>query len=124
MATKPKKRNSLVVVNHADMATKIASFSEAMSSAPGIKRFDVSFNRETGVVRYNAHYADGRVITQTDLGPGLREVVKYDPRSSSRDERDAAVRALLEKGLTQTDTAARLGISQALVSKIYRSSER
>ena len=123
MATKPKKSTSLVPVAHDVIATKIADFSQLMSLNTSVKRFDVSYNRETGVVRYNSHHTDGRVTTQTDLGPGLQEVVKYDPRNSNRDDRDAAVRALLKKGLTQTETATRLGVSQALVSKVHRASE-
>ena len=123
MAKNPKKRTSLVPVSNEDMSAKIADFTERMSSNPSVKRFDVSYNRETGVARYNAHHVDGRVTTMADLAPGLSEVVKYDPRYSNKNDRDKSVHALLEKGLTQTETANRLGISQALVSKIYRASE-
>ena len=100
---------------------QISTFVDSMQSDPRIVSFDVQVNKETGIVRCNARSVDGHSVTKTLLGPGLEEVMRYDPSSTSTSGRDENIRTLLKKGLTQTEVASRLGVSQALVSRVHRS---
>jgi DNA-binding NarL/FixJ family response regulator len=104
-------------------APQISSAVAAMQADPNILNFDVKVDKKTGLVRYNARGADGRTTTQTFLGPGLEEITRYDPRQASTNDRDTNIRNLLARGLTQSEVATRLGVSQSLVSKVHRTNQ-
>ncbi len=104
-------------------APQIANAVASMQSDPNIVNFDVSVDKRTGLVRYNARSADGRTTTQTILGPGLEEITRYDPRQASTHDRDTNIMTLLGRGLTQTEVGTRLGLSQSLVSKVSRANQ-
>ncbi len=101
----------------------IADAVEAMQRDPSVMAFDVKVDKKTGVVRYNAQSHDGRTVTKTVFGVGLEEVVRYDPSQGSTHDRNTSIRTLLAKGLTQNEIATKMGISQALVSKVKRSKD-
>jgi|GEM_PF-1972800 hypothetical protein len=100
----------------------------------GVARCTLSVDKATGLARLTTSGADGRVGTQEIFGPGLA----LDPlqqgddpmtagapgpaptRSNARAMRDAAIVTLAARGLTQTETARVLSVSQALVSKVLR----
>ncbi|WP_178129779.1 MULTISPECIES: helix-turn-helix transcriptional regulator [unclassified Pseudomonas] len=94
-----------------------------MQADPNIVNFDVKVDKQTGLVRFNARSSDGRTTTQTFLGPGLEEITRYDPRQASTHDRDTNIMTLLAKGLTQAEVGTRLGVSQSLVSKVYRTTQ-
>lgn len=97
-----------------------ADFFTSLQGDPTVKSFEITVNKDSGVIRCNARGFDGRTVTRTFLGPGLEEVVKYDPTNTSVADRNQNIKALLARGLTQTDVATKMGVSQALVSKIHR----
>jgi DNA-binding NarL/FixJ family response regulator len=106
--------------------TKIPELSnvlDALMNDDKITRISLDVDKIAGVLRYNAISSDGRVATKSILGPGLEEVVRYDPSMNTRRQRDINIIKLLNKGLTQTEISTRLGISQALVSKVKRDHE-
>lgn len=104
-------------------APQISTAVAAMQADPNIVNFDVKVDKKTGLVRYNARGTDGRTTTQTFLGPGLEEITRYDPRQASINDRDNNIRNLLARGLTQSEVATRLGVSQSLVSKVHRTNQ-
>lgn len=120
MATKGKLPAK---ANQPDVSREISTIFESMQNDPHVISFEIKSNKETGVVRYTARSSDGRIITNTVLGPGLEESVRYDPSKNSLINRDRNIRTLLDKGLTQQDVAIRMGVSQALVSKVHRSTK-
>lgn len=95
-----------------------------MDENPDIADYSVKVSKKTGLIKVNAKYTDGRVITQTDLGPGLQQIVRYNPNAGTKEDRDSNILRLLSEGLTQTEVASHLGVSQALVSKVFRESQR
>lgn len=101
----------------------IAGAVDAMQHDPNVVAFDVKVDKKTGIVRYNAQSSDGRTMTKTIFGAGLEEVVRYDPSQGGTHERNANIRTLLAKGLTQNEVATKMGVSQALVSKVKRSKD-
>ena len=100
---------------------QLATIVDKMQNNSNIVSFDMKVDKRSGVVRYNAKDASGRVITKTILGPGLEAAVRFDPTQVSTAERDAYVKLFLAKGLTQSEVATQMGISQSLVSRIHRS---
>lgn len=122
MASKGKALGLSRVMSAAqDLVPKINGHIESLANNENVQNFDLKVNKKTGVVRLSAKNVDGRTVTKTLIGPGLEATMQYDPRGNSRDDRDFNICKLLDAGMTQTEVAARLGVSQALVSKVHRS---
>jgi hypothetical protein len=102
-----------------DLVPKLNNFIAELTNNPRIKRFSVQVNKKSGLVRVNAQSTDGRTVTKELLGPGLEATTRYEP--SGKADRDRNIRILLAKDMTQQEVATRLGVSQALVSKVSRS---
>lgn len=118
MASKPPKpRSSAIAVNN-DLSTELATMTESLTANPNVDRFTVSVNKRTGIARATAVGGDGRTRTHEMIGPGLSSTMTYTPNDTAT--RDANIRALRRDGYTQQEIADRLGISQALVSKVLR----
>ena len=100
---------------------QISDVVDDLTNDRAVTRFTVEVDKVAGVIRCSALSSDGRIATKSILGPGLEEVVRYDPSRATTADRDTNIRTLLGKGLTQVEVAARLGVSQALVSKVHRS---
>lgn len=118
MAT--KKYRGLLPVVKTNPDTQVAKFKETMESNPSVSRYEIRVNKQTGVTHMSARYTDGRVATQVELSPGLQSIVKFDPQRCTKEERDRGILKLLESGMTQTQAAASVGVSQTLVSQISR----
>lgn len=124
MGTNHKKQTRTALSGVQRSALDVSSVVDTMQYDPKVISFDVKVDKATGLIRYNARTSDGRVITQTMLGPGLEEIVRYDPSKVGIDDRDLNIRKLLDTGLTQTEVATRMGVSQALVSKVHRATKK
>lgn len=116
MAKLPAKVRSRNVFKYRELTEVF----ETLLRDDAVTRVTFEIDKDAGFVRYNAVSADGRVATKSILGPGLEEAVRYDPSRVSKQQRDTTVVKLLKRGLTQAEVSTRLGISQALVSKIKR----
>jgi hypothetical protein len=104
-----------------DLELQLTNAVEQLTANTEIKKFDMQVNKTTGLVRINAQGTDGRTVTKEIIGPGLQSTMTYEPAGKA--ERDQNIRALLRAGMTQAEVAARLGVSQALVSKVHRSED-
>ncbi len=104
-----------------DLVPKINGHIQDLASNEKVQKFDLKVDKKTGVVRLSAKNVDGRTVTKTLIGPGLEATMQYNPNGNSRDDRDYNILRLLDAGMTQTEVATRLGVSQALVSKVHRS---
>lgn len=60
-------------------------------------------------------------VTQTTMLPGFKQASVGNIRGLSLEDQKNTVSSLRNQGLTQTQTASKLGVSQALISKIERS---
>ncbi|MGE7955842.1 helix-turn-helix domain-containing protein [Pseudomonas sp. NPDC089530] len=102
-------------------APEVAAIVGAMHGDPSVLQFELRVNKSKGLIRCVARGSDGRTTIRTLLGPGLQELTQYDPSEVSTFQRDQNILMLLKRGLTQTEVADTLGVSQSLVSKVYRS---
>ena len=91
---------------------------QGLVSSPCVESFNVSVNKKTGVTSLTVNSADGSTTTQQALSPGLIQSTSYTPSKPA--SRDAAVAALHNNGLTQTQSARALNVSQATVSNVQR----
>lgn len=102
-----------------NLPPRINTLVESYLSDSRVTKFNVTVNKRAGVVKVNAQTANG-TITRELLGPGLEAATRYDSSANGRSDRDANIRTLLARGLTQMEVAERIGVSQALVSKVKR----
>jgi hypothetical protein len=94
---------------------------------PAVARCTLSIDKVTGLARLSTSGTDGRTATHDILGPGLagdagdrradQPPVPGRSGAQARAARDAQILRAAARGLTQTETARVLGISQALVSR-------
>lgn len=92
-----------------------------VASDPMVSSIKLTMDKNSGVIKLHAISFDGRVVTKEVLGPGLETATRYNGTSNTRLDRDKNIHTLLSKGLTQVEVAERLGISQALVSRVKNS---
>jgi hypothetical protein len=104
-------------------AARISELVGVLQNDPSVIKYEVIVDKAKDVVKVNAQSSDRQTVTKTILGPGLVENIHYDPRGVSSAGRDTSIMKLLDAGLTQQEVASRLGVSQSLVSKVYRSSK-
>lgn len=91
---------------------------DKLANDANIESFSVRVSKKDGIARVSARTVDGVTHTKTVLGPGLQEQITYDPSYATKEDRDANIRLLRSKNLTQPDIAEKLGVSQSLVSKV------
>lgn len=118
MATAPRK--NALVAQQEELTDKLQQITRSYAGNPDIERFSISINKRAGIAKATAVGIDGKTKTTEMIGPGLTATTTYLP--TDKDGRDANIRALRSKGLTQTDIAQQLGISQSLVAKVLKSS--
>lgn len=129
---KKRKRNADKSADDAGLASAVAALLAQAMDDPAVARCTLSIDKVTGLARLSTSGTDGRTATHDILGPGLaqatRELAATNQQpgysgAQARAARDAQILALAARGLTQTETARVLGISQALVSKILRAGQ-
>jgi hypothetical protein len=133
---KKRKRQAEKGLDEGFAAQVVAIVNQAMAD-PGVARCTLQIDKSAGLARVATSAVDGRSTTREIVGPGLArpdtgptagsdaDVVPALPTlpargGAARAARDAQIRALAARGLTQTETARVLSISQALVSKVLR----
>lgn len=137
---KKRKRQAEKGLDQGFAAHVLAILDQAMAD-PGVARCTLHIDKAAGLARVATSAADGRNTTREIVGPGLvlpdtGATAEVDAASApalptpsaargaaARAARDAQIHALAARGLTQTETARVLSISQALVSKVLRAGE-
>ena len=107
-----------------NISQQVGDIAEMFAHNPNVKKFSINIDNRTGLVCTNIVDNNGRTQTTEMIANGLSQSTQYDPRNLSPEHRDNAVMALLSKGLTQQETALRIGISQSRVSQIKKSNAR
>lgn len=105
----------------APRSESLGDISQNLLTDPNVQSFDVRVNKKTGTLQVNVRHNDGRTAHYEEPVPGLKQTTIFDPASVTPDQRNQAALHLLDQGLSQTDVARRLGISQSRVSQISRS---
>lgn len=79
------------------------------------------FNKKTGAAIAQATWKGGKTVikTVTKNGAKLTSVIET-PAITSTTQRNGLLMDLLELGLTQTQAAAHLNISQSTASRVFR----
>lgn len=108
------------VAHPCNIRQQLGDLSQQLADNPKIDRFSISVDNRTGMVTTNVQHKDGRVQNDQWVSRGLSQTTRFDPRELSIDERNDAVRSLLDQGLTQTEVARRIGISQSRVAQIKK----
>ncbi|NKJ42491.1 hypothetical protein [Novosphingobium sp. SG720] len=129
---KKRKRQAEKAADEGFAGAVMALLGQAMGDS-AVARCTLSIDKIAGLARLATSAADGRTATRDIIGPGLTlpEPVADAPEApaalagrgaAARAARDASIVALAARGLTQTETARVLSVSQALVSKVLRAS--
>ena len=78
-----------------------------------------------GVVNFNRRYPDGRVQSvRMRANRSYRQTTLFDPRDVTIQERRELVAALYNSGLSQSEIADQLGVSQATISLDLRKNNK
>lgn len=99
---------------------QLGQLTQDLANNPNVARFSVQVDNRTGVINANVQGANGTVQHQQWIAPGLSATTRFDPNHLTMEQRNSAVFALLDQGLTQTDVAKRIGISQSRVAQLNR----
>jgi len=100
---------------------ELGELTQGLMSNPDVERFSLQVNNRTGVVSANVKHQDGRVQHKEWISRGLSQATQFNPNTLSIQDRNEAVRSLLNQGLTQTEVAKRIGISQSRIAQIKKS---
>lgn len=136
---KKRKRNAEKAAADQGLTRAVMALLAQAMAEPDVARCTLSIDKATGLARLATSGADGRTATREIVGPGLAldtltnapdeqpdQLPSALPATSGRSgaqaraARDAQIVALAARGLTQTETARVLSVSQALVSKVLR----
>jgi DNA-binding NarL/FixJ family response regulator len=109
--------------DHTMLSNINTALGKALYSAE-VERFRLEVNKKLPLVRLITNNANGVTTTREILGPGLTETVRSNLKCMSTHDRDENICQYLAKGLTQQEVADKMGVSQSLVSKVYRSRRR
>lgn len=120
--TSQKNRKSLVpIASSVGLASELKALTDRLSDDPGVKKFTVTVNKETGIAKATAVGHRGQTFTQEVVGPGLTATMTYTPKTrGGKAARDQNIVALYERDLTQMEIAERLDVSQSTVSNVLR----
>lgn len=114
-------RSLAPIASTAGLASELKMLTDRLSDDPGVKKFTVTVNKETGIAKATAVGHRGQTFTQEVVGPGLTATMTYIPKSKGgKAARDQNIVALYERDLTQMEIAERLDISQSTVSNVLR----
>ena len=103
------------------LASELKALTDRLSDDPGVKKFTVTVNKETGIAKATAVGHRGQTFTQEVVGPGLSATMNYIPKvKGGKAVRDQNIVALYERDLTQVEIAGRLDVSQSTVSNVLR----
>lgn len=109
------------IASSAGLASELNALTARLSDDPGVKKFTVTVNKETGIAKATAVGHRGQTFTQEVLGPGLTATMTYSPKTKGgKALRDQNIVALYERDLTQMEIAERLNVSQSTVSNVLR----
>ncbi|OBZ97308.1 hypothetical protein ADU59_01660 (plasmid) [Pararhizobium polonicum] len=109
------------IASSAGLASELKTLTDRLSDDPGVKKFTVTVNKETGIAKATAVGHRGQTFTQEVVGPGLTATMTYIPKSKGgKAARNQNIVALYERDLTQMEIAERLDISQSTVSNVLR----
>lgn len=109
------------IASSAGLASELKALTDRLSDDPGVKKFTVTVNKETGIAKATAVGHRGQTFTQEVVGPGLMATMTYTPKGKGKKAaRDANIVALYERDLTQVEIAERLDVSQSTVSNVLR----
>jgi DNA-binding transcriptional regulator LsrR (DeoR family) len=109
------------IASSAGLASELKALTSRLSEDPGVKKFTVTVNKDTGIAKATAVGHRGQTFTQEVVGPGLTATMTYLPKNKGgKASRDQNIVALYERDLTQTEIAERLDISQSTVSNVLR----
>jgi DNA-binding NarL/FixJ family response regulator len=109
------------IASSAGLASELKALTNRLSDDPGVKKFTVTVNKETGIAKATAVGHRGQTFTQEVVGPGLTATMTYAPKTKGgKAARDQNIVALYERDLTQMEIAERLNVSQSTVSNILR----
>lgn len=100
--------------------SQLGELTQSLANNPNVARFSVQVDNRTGVINANIQGTSGTVQHQQWIAPGLSSTTRFDPSNLTTDQRNSAVFALLDQGLTQTDVAKRIGISQSRVAQLKK----
>lgn len=109
------------VAQPCDIRQQLGDLSQQLADNPNIDHFSIQVDNRTGLVTTNVQHKDGRVQHDKWISKGLSQTTRFDPRTLTMEERNDAVLSLLDQGLTQTEVAHRIGISQSRVAQIKKS---
>ncbi len=103
------------------LASELKALTDRLSEDPGVKKFTVTVNKESGIAKATAVGHRGQTFTQEMVGPGLTATMTYLPKTKGgKAARDQNIATLYERGLTQMEIAERLDVSQSTVSNVLR----
>lgn len=109
------------IASSAGLASELKALTDRLSDDPGVKKFTVTVNKETGIAKATAVGHRGQTFTQEVVGPGLTATMSYTPKTKGgKATRDQNIVALYERDLTQMEIAERLNVSQSTVSNVLR----
>jgi len=109
------------IASSAGLASELKALTDRLSDDPGVKKFTVTVNKETGIAKATAVGHRGQTYTQEVVGPGLTATMAYTPRTKGgKAARNQNIVALYERELTQVEIAERLDVSQSTVSNVLR----
>ena len=109
------------LASSAGLASELKALTDRLSDDPGVKKFTVTVNKETGIAKATAVGHRGQTFTQEVVGPGLTATMTYTPKTrGGKAVRDQNIVKLYERDLTQVEIAERLDVSQSTVSNVLR----
>ena len=110
----------LPVMQANEVHQQLGEMTQRLTNNPDIVRFSLQVDNRTGLVSANVQHRDGRVQHNEWVSRGLSQATQFDPHSLTIEDRNRAVLTLLNQGLTQTEVAKRIGISQSRVAQIKK----
>lgn len=110
----------LPVLQATEVHQQLGELTQHLTDNPDIVRFSLNVDNRTGMVSANVLHRDGRVQHNEWVAKGLSQITRFDPHSFTIEDRNSAVVTLLNQGLTQTEVAKRIGISQSRVAQIKK----
>ncbi|WP_139172600.1 sigma factor-like helix-turn-helix DNA-binding protein [Onishia taeanensis] len=112
--------NKVPSVRTHDVTEQLGELTQKLADNPNVTEFSIQVNKKTGIISRNMQHVDGRVQHDEWVTKGLSQSSRFDPREITIDDRNEAVLALLNQGLTQVEVAKRVGISQSRVAQIKK----
>lgn len=110
----------LPVLQANEVHQQFGELAQHLTNNPDVVRFSLQVDNRTGMVSTNVQHRDGRVQHNEWLASDVSQATQLAPHLLTIEDRNSAVLSLLNQGLTQTDVAKRIGISQSRVAQIKK----